>query len=68
MEKLPVATLVHLVVSIILGLFLLIHGGLSTDALTFAGIVEGGNGLVGLGRSNLQAAKIVTHGDKAVVE
>lgn len=58
LERLPVATLVHLLVSVILGLDLLIHGNLSQDALTYAGIVEGGNVGVGLGRAHVKAAKV----------
>lgn len=50
LDQTPVATLVHLVVTIVLGVDLLINGGLSDDALTYAAITEGGNGALSIGR------------------
>jgi hypothetical protein len=60
LERLPIATIVHLLVAIVLGLDLIIHGNLSDDALSYAAIVEGGNGLVGLGRAHVTAAKVAS--------
>lgn len=50
LERLPVATLVHLIVAVLLGIDLIVHGALSADALTYAAIVEGGNAGVAVGR------------------
>lgn len=50
LEHFPVATAVHLIVAVVLSIDLLLDGALSKDALTYAGIVEGGNGLVAIGR------------------
>lgn len=50
LEKFPVATVVHLIVTVVLSIDLLIDGSLSPDAVAYAGIVEGGNGLVAIGR------------------
>lgn len=55
LDHLPVATLVHLLVAVVGAVDLLIDGHLSTDFLTYMAIIEGGNGLVALGRG--QAAK-----------
>ena len=49
-ERLPVATIVHLIVTVVLGVDLLIDGHLSSDATLYAAIVEGGNAGVAIGR------------------
>lgn len=50
LDRLPVATLVHLIVTVVLSIDLLKDGTLSADAQAYAVIVEGGNGLVAIGR------------------
>lgn len=49
-DALPVATLVHLIVTVVLGIDLLLDSKLSDDALTYGAFVMGGNGLVAIGR------------------
>lgn len=50
LERFPVATLIHVIIAVVLSIDLLVDGNLSKDALTYAGILEGGNGLVAIGR------------------
>lgn len=50
LETFPVATAVHLIVTIVGGVDLVVDGHLSADFPTYAAIVEGGNGLVAIGR------------------
>lgn len=50
LDTLPVATLVHLIVTVVLGVDLLVDGQLSSDAALYLGLVEGGNGLLAVGR------------------
>ena len=44
LELLPVATIVHLIVTVVLSIDLLLDGQLSKDAVQYAAIVEGGTG------------------------
>lgn len=46
----PVATLLHLIVAVVLGADLLIHGSLSGDAMSYGAVVLGSNGLLSIGR------------------
>lgn len=50
LDHFPVATAVHLIVTVVGGIDLVVDGNLSPDFLVYAGIVEGGNGLVAVGR------------------
>lgn len=50
LEKFPVATAVHLIVAVCLSVDLLLDGALSKDAVQYAAIVLGSNGLVAVGR------------------
>lgn len=56
-ERIPVATITHVLVALVLGVDLIVQGGLSSDALTYAGIVEGGNVGVGASRGYVAGKK-----------
>jgi hypothetical protein len=58
LERVPVATITHVFVAVILGVDLIVQGSLSSDALTYAGIVEGGNVGVGAARAHVAATKV----------
>lgn len=51
-ERIPLTSIIHLTASLVLGADLLLDGKLSDDALTYFGIVTGGNGLIGLARAH----------------
>lgn len=46
----PVSTIMIVIVAIVGGIDLIIHGNLSTDFTTYAGIVGGSSGLLAIGR------------------
>lgn len=46
----PITTIIHLIVVIVGGVLLVVNGNLSQDYLTWTVAVEGGNGLVSVGR------------------
>jgi hypothetical protein len=50
LEGFPVATFIHVLVAVVLGVDLLLDSELSKDAIQYAAIVEGGNGLLAIGR------------------
>lgn len=52
LEHFPVATFVHVIVTIVLGVVLVLEGELTKDAIQYAALVEGGNGLLAIGRGN----------------
>jgi hypothetical protein len=57
-ERIPVATITHVFVALILGVDLIVQGSLSSDALTYAGIVEGGNVGVAGARAHVAGKKV----------
>jgi hypothetical protein len=57
-ERIPVATITHVFVAVILGVDLIVQGSLSSDALTYAGIVEGGNIGVAGARAHVAGKKL----------
>lgn len=46
----PVTTIIHLIVVIVGAVLLIVNGNLSQDYLIWSSAVEGGNGLVTIGR------------------
>lgn len=53
-DRIPVATLIHVLAVVIAGVYLVVHGHLDHDVLVYLGIAEGGNGLVGVSRAHLK--------------